>query len=86
MTKSKFVSLAVLPKSDKYTILDASKIVAVQWEQHDERMPYVIFCEGGHVFQISSEEFENLKEKAEFVGVDLSWITGVSNTFTDRNE
>lgn len=83
MKTTKFVSVAIGSRGDTYTIIDPSKIVAIQWEEHDDRMPHVLFMEGGHVFRVTTEEMETLRDKAISVGVDMGWINGVVDSTSD---
>lgn len=86
-SENQFVSLNVSAAGeDTYTILNPSKIVAVQWQEHDDLAPHRIFCEGGHTFEVTAEEFGDLLEKAMAIGVDLSWVTAVCETRSDRKQ
>ena len=79
--KSRFLSVVIEPREDEVTILDPSKIVAVQWKEHDDQSPHILFLEGGHTFAVSDAEFERLAEVCKkCFGIDLGWISGLCDS------
>jgi hypothetical protein len=73
------VAIRTIDPKDTVTIVDPSKMVAMQWEEHDERAPCTLLCEGGRILRLPGEDLEDFRRNAEAVGVDLGWVSGVGD-------